>query len=287
MKISIFVSEDALFFDIAHYINSNLEEKIGRFRCIIVSSNECLIVSKASDNIIDSSLRGYIFCCEVDPKLLKNDYTNFIIHLRDDVNKELKSYPRMVTVTPTMTLKDLRINIYGFMRRFIDLPSKLNEALGNKFEKLIENFTTNGTVSYDEYNSIVREEYEFIFNATTIDEEIKKEIEDFIERLPFELYLGNAKEKDSSLIVLFNNNLNKQLADMDLKERNEENTPKRSYKFFDENESLKDIIELTKQGYKIVLNFLSENFINAEKMKYLQTCVNVASKEKTKAYKGL
>jgi hypothetical protein len=32
LKISIFISQDALFWDIAHYINSNLEEKIGKFR---------------------------------------------------------------------------------------------------------------------------------------------------------------------------------------------------------------------------------------------------------------
>lgn len=277
VKLSIFISEDALFFDIAHYINSNLEEKIGRFRCMIVSNNECVSMVKASNNIIASTSKGYIFCCEVDPKLVNCEYHNLVVHIKQADKEEFKSYPRIITVTPTMTLKDFRLIIYGFMRRFIDLPAKVNSLLEGKYEDLL----TKDSVSYDEYSEIIKEEYDLIFNNThksgELSEDVINEIKNFVDNLPFELYLYNPK--DGSYNVIFDVNINKILEDLNFNEKGK----KRNYQLLNDSESLKSVIDMAKLGYKIILEMKDQNnFINPDKLRSLQTCVSIASKEKVK-----
>ena len=274
IKLSIFISEDARFFDVAHYINQNLDEKIGKFRCMIVSNNECVKMVKASQNIISSTNSGYIFCCEVDPKLLKCDYYNFVVHIKDYEKDGYRTYPRIITVTSSMTLKDFRIIIYGFMRRFIDLPAKVNSLLKGKYEYLLGS----AKPSYDEYNEIIKEEYELIFGNThqnEISEEVREEINQFVQNLPFELYLLNPKDGSKNLI--FDVNLNKQLEDLNL---NSDSNKK--YQFLNDQESLKGIIDLFKLGHKIILEIKANNYINPEKIRALQTCLSIASKEKVK-----
>ena len=203
VKLSIFISEDASFFDIAHYINSNLDDNIGKFRCMIVSDNECLKMVKASDNIIKATEKGFIFCCEVDPKLIQSDYTNFVVHIRDGVKCEYKSYPRMFTVTQKMTLKDLKVIIYGFMRRFLELPQRVNDVLKNRYENLLETYAKSFVLSYSEVEEIIKEEYELIFGNgeeyMKLNDELKNEILGFRRKIPFVLYLN----KDGSRINLF------------------------------------------------------------------------------------
>lgn len=287
IKLSIFISEDALFFDVAHYINSNLDEKIGRFRCMIVSSNECVKMVKASDRIVDSTLRGFIFCCEVNPKLLKSDYTNFVVHIRDGNTKELKSYPRMFTVTSEMKLSDFRVMMYGFMRRFIDLPEKVNAALGGKFEALLEKVANNKPFPYDEFDEIIREEYDLLFGATgdKVDEETRTQISEFISKLPFTLYLINPKNNSKTVLFksLDSNSTSDRLENLTIDDTNPSSfTIVSSSKFNDDDESLKSVIELVRQGHKIFLEFANDNYINPQKVKSLQTCMSIASKEKIK-----
>lgn len=255
IKLSIWISEAALFWDIAHYINSNIEDNIGKFRCMIVNSNECVKLSKASDNIIDSTNKGYIFCCEVDSKLLKEDYHNVAVLIKDGIKQELKSYPRMFTVTSKMSLKEFRVIIYGFMRRYIQLPESL-VSLGAKFEALLENTQE---LSQEEYYSIINEEYNQFF---------ENEPNELTDNMPFRLYLAKGNYK----IILFDRT--KKLEDLSL----DENSNVNIY----QHETLKELVDLIKSNYKIVLEFTCDKLINPNKMKSLQTCASIASKEKVK-----
>ena len=268
IKLSIFISEDALFFDIAHYINSNLGEKIGKFRCMIVSNNELAKMVKASDNIIESTNTGFIFCCEVDPKLLRSDYFNFVVHIKDGKKAEYKSYPRIFSVTTQMTVRDLRVAIYGFMRRFIDLPKSLIEVFQNKYECLLEKLPKYNLESYDEFEEIIREEYTTIFEDNKNLEELRGDIEAFKSFLPFELYLLN---KDGSKVSILDS-LESSMEALSLQEG----------KRLPSTESIKTVIDLYKNGAKLILEFTHEKYLNPDKVKFLQTCLSIASKEKTK-----
>lgn len=317
LKISIFISQDALFWDIAHYINSNLEEKIGKFRCMIVTNNECLKMVKASDNIIDASEKGFIFCCEVNPKILKSksEYYNLPVHLKK--GEELISYPRMFTVNNEIIMKDFRISIYGFMRRYFDLPEKMNKFLKNKYDTLIEEHgigVNNSNIKddqykyYEEYEKIVKEEYELIFNDqlnNDQDDELRKEIHDFQSNLPFSLYLINTASKinkrenidKNDKITIFkkisNSEIESKITNISLedskKSENENNMTSCIISLLDsldDSQSLKPIIDLYKSGYKIYLEFCDDEISNSlfkpEKLKSLKTCMNIASKEKSK-----
>jgi hypothetical protein len=310
MKLSIFISQDALFWDIAHYINSNLEEKIGKFRCMIVTNNECIRMVKASDNIIDASEKGFIFCCEVDPKLIKSksEYNNFVVHVKK--GEELITYPRMFTVNNEMTMKEFRLSMYGFMRRYFDLPERINKVVTGKYESLIEEVGKNPNGKYyEEFEKIIREEYELIFGFDEdkgVDEELKKEILEFKSKLPFSVYLVNTsnksknKSKEDDKIIIFQKNCNSssienKISEISLEdskncetntETNTENNTKTFSNNLEDSHSLKPIIDLYKSGYKIYLEFsddeISQSLFNQDKLKSLKTCINIASKEKSK-----
>ncbi len=271
IKLSIFISEDALFFDIAHYINSNLEDKIGKFRCITVSNNELAKVMKASDNIIDSTQKGVIFCCEIDPKLLKSEYFNFVVHIKDSKSSEYKSYPRMFTVTSQMSVKELLIIIYGFMRRFIDLPQKISEHLGNKYESLLEKLAQSGLDSYESYEKIIREEYEFIFGPLdALDLNLRSEVEKFKFNLPYLLYLQENKKR-----VFLIDSLESSIESLSV-------GAEKTGDSIHSEESMKLVIDAYRNGAMLMLEFKNDSYINPEKARLLQTCVSIASKEKTK-----
>jgi len=281
IKLSLFISKDALFYDIAHYIERAINEKIGKFRCMIVAKNECVKMVKASDNILEDSAKGYIFCCEVDPKLLKTEYYNFVVNIRDRQKNDYKSYPRIFTVSTSMILKDLKLIIYGFMRRLIDLPEALNNHLGNKFEKLLENFNQTNQISYEEYEDIIKEEFEYLFYSNIEDEELRRLRDEFVNSLPYELNLINSKDNDKKL--LFSYDLSKQVEKLKIENSEEtEDSKEKPFHVFDDNTEMKSIIEYSRQGYKLNLDFVSDRHINSEKIRSLQTCFNFASKEKEK-----
>ena len=271
IKLSLFISHDALFYDIAHYINSALDEKIGKFRCIVVSKNKCIKILKASDNILENSAKGYIFCCEVNPKLLKTEYHNFVINLWDRVKNDYKSYPRLLTISSSMILKDLKVIIYGYMRRFIDLPESLNIILEKKYDKLIDADIQTNLGSHDEYENIINEEYEYLFHSKIGDMELEKTREVFIANLPFELTLTNPKTLFKK--ILFGSSLSSQLENLELENSSDE---------YKDSTSMKDIMELVKEGYEVNLEFTSNNCINSDKLKTLSTCINYGSKAKDK-----
>jgi hypothetical protein len=271
VKLSLHISHDALFYDIAHYINSALEEKIGKFRCIIVSKNQCIKIVKASDNILEAASKGYIFCCEVDPKLLKTEYHNFVINLWDRVKNDYKSYPRLFTVSYSMILKDLKVIIYGYMRRFIDLPELLNNFFENKYGKMVDALTDTKIESLDEFEKIINEEYQFLFDSKFEDPELEKTREEFISNLPFELTLTNPKTKLRK--ILFSSCLTSQLDNLELENFSH---------VYNDYSPMKEVIELVKQGYEVNLEFTSNNYINPDKLKNLSTCIINGSKDKDK-----
>jgi hypothetical protein len=228
---------------------------------MVVNNNEFVGMLKPSENIINAGLKGVIFCCEVDPILLKEDYHNFPMQLKQ--NGEVISYPRMLTITNKMTLKDLKIKFYAFGRRYIDLPEKLNTEIGQKFEDFLENFSKSNDLNYESYLKIIEEEFDNIFGVNTKSEEIKN----FIKNLPFEAYLIDFKTNKKIPILSAESEMNgitEQLNELSL------------------NEGSSTIIDLIKKGYKIVFEFKNTNYINEMKFKNIKTCMSIAVKEKTK-----
>jgi hypothetical protein len=188
MKLSFYISNQARFFDILHYLNThaNLDNKISKVRCMIVNNNKCIKMAKAGHLIVETSKDGYIFCCEVNSSV-KDDFTMIPVHIA--VNNELKTFPRLFTTNPENAIEDVKIEIYGFMRRYFRMPDEFNKLLNNGYERLVEEFETNAKVDNDTYFKVIREEYDALFNTDnkTLSNEYREKT---IKSLPFQIRQG-------------------------------------------------------------------------------------------------
>jgi ubiquitin carboxyl-terminal hydrolase 4/11/15 len=200
IKLSIHVSKEARFFDILHYINSNtnLDEKFTRVRCMIVDSNKLVKMARPDDYIVESSLKGYIFCNEIESI---PDYVNIPVHVA--VNGEFKSFPRLFTLKNSDDIESLKLKVYTYMRSFIIYG--LNQF--NEFECLIKT----PDYDYDKFIYTARREYESLFrNDDYITVSFKEEI---LKDFPYELVVEkknvfsqidnlNFKNSESNRIVI-------------------------------------------------------------------------------------
>jgi hypothetical protein len=209
MKLSIYISNQARFFDILHYINThaNLNNKISRVRCMIVSNNKCIKMAKAGNLIVDSSRDGYIFCCEVDPNV-KDDFMIIPVHIA--IKNELKTFPRLFTADAGNSIEEVKSKVYGFMRRFLKMPDEFNKLVNNGYESLLSEFETSSKIDYETYFKVVREEYDALFGTENklLPDELKAEI---IKNLPFEI-----KHGDRDLLKGEAEDLEKKLADLNI-----------------------------------------------------------------------
>jgi len=258
VRLSIYVAEDSLFYDIGAYINKHLDEQIGKFRCMVVLNNVVERLNGVNEKISHIKIGSFVFCCEVDPKMLKHDYYTMTIHVYDIEEKDYFCYPRMMTISETQTIADLKANIYGFMRRYITLPEEISKVVGTAYNDLVNEYTTNKTLNSDNYDEVIKNEYEMIFSEnSTLDKDVRKK---FLSSLPFNSYI-DIDNKTKKYIFNFNDN---EMTDC-----------------FKDDEKLVSLIGAIKSGYKFnigIINVKSEVF--NESLKQLKTCITTKEKPK-------
>jgi len=207
IKLTLSVSKEALFYDIAGYINKQLEQRIGKFRCIIVKNNDLESIVKAHENIYTSAKNKYIFCNEINEEM-SNQRESFplFVHIRDSQNKDggYYSFPRMFAVTGSQTVKDFKVQLYGFTRRYFNLDKQIAEIYKSKYDEILDKYVKDKEFDTKEYNSVITNEYEALFGEvdTTLDKEIKEE---FRKNYPFTVYLekdGIYLKKSSNLMFV-------------------------------------------------------------------------------------
>lgn len=206
-KLSIFISEDALFFDIHDYIQQHLDTKMGKFRCMLVANNECIKILKPSENILSSLQKGFIFCSEINEKI-NAPQAHIALHIKDaqsENNLEFKTYPRLITLSEKMTFEDLRVALYSFARRFWVIPQTLKEHFGEKVDSLLRNFTENAQDFKDEILiDLLKEEYYLLFNpakassANKLAEAIRKQL---MELFSFKFSLFDKRSESKKILL--------------------------------------------------------------------------------------
>lgn len=188
IKLSIFISEEALFFDIHDYLQQHLDFKLKKFRCLLIANNECLKVVNPAENIMKSLDKGFIFCCEIDEKISNADFIP--LNISEDFRKDTyKSYPRMLTVHKGFSLMDLKYLCYKYARRFFEIPENPRN-FGEGLNKIIKDF--------------ISENLEF--SEELFDDLCKKEF--------FELFYPIRNINNFSFFKFNNNNNNKDKADL-------------------------------------------------------------------------
>jgi ubiquitin carboxyl-terminal hydrolase 4/11/15 len=312
IKLSIFISQEALFFDIHDYLQQHLDFKVNKIRCLLIANNECVKVLNPSENIMNSLDLGFIFCCEIDEKISNNEVIS--LYISEDYKKdEYKSYPRAITVNKDFTLFDLRINLYKYARRFFDIP-KNPQNFGAKVDKIINGFINEG-IEYNEneYDELIKEEFTELFEPMTfenintfayykfnennnnrnnnIDDNLRKEI---IQNFPCRFFINESNNSDNQIIktiildkeFYFNKNYFEKNND-----DNEYLTKKIEYLNnanpdfiynFDSKKSINSYLEeIKKRNYNLICEFNWENMDQLKK-KSILSCKSIAIAEKTK-----
>ena len=151
---------------------------------------------------IEDHLDDFIFCHDVIDEL---DNIKIPLYFKDS------QYPRMISGNEDMTLDELRKKIYYNLRKYIYSPLISLDEKNTKdiLTQEIQNFIRNMKMEEEKLFELIDEEYEKIFNMENNDENIKKNIEQFIDDIPFKIYLKE-KDNDNKIITLIDkNNFNK------------------------------------------------------------------------------
>ena len=174
VRLTIYVSESALFLDIGIYLKKyfffnlsdkdEIKERIDKYRCLLVNAqSQTARFVKNTDNIYNISKKGFIFCYEVDGRVEGDDYYPFITLIKSD-NKanEFLSYPRLFAVNSNSNVKDLRKIIYAFM--LIYYTADIDE----KYKELILKYSNDQYIDVLDYNDMITKLYNSVSNNNVL-----------------------------------------------------------------------------------------------------------------------
>ena len=202
---------------------------------------------------IEDHTNDFIFCYDLVDEL---DDIKIPLYFKDS------QFPRIISGSKDMTLDDLRKKIYYCLRKCIYSPiisvseQKSKDTLTQEIQKFIHNMK----MDEDNIFQLIDEEYKKIFNEEISDENIKKNLEEFLVDIPFKLYLEEKNTNKKIFIIDENNfyNISKELSE--LLEIN-------SYK-----ETFSKKLSLLKK-YEIIVDFqYNSKYINNIEMK-LNNCL--------------
>jgi ubiquitin C-terminal hydrolase len=287
IKLSLYVSEAAMFVDMWIYLKQYITLK-ERFRYILVNSQtHTARFIKHSENISIMSKKGHIFCYEIDEELDDDNYP-FIALIKNEelknqevlpsntneessnINIEIKnnevpnpklkssiifdnfSYPRLFPINSYEQLKELRQNIYGFLRKYYPPP----ESICAKYKNIVAEYQEAKYIDESEYKNIIKEEYAMIFYKNYQNRTKEKDfiIDNYLNYFPFNVMLVSLKDENKT----------KNLFSANPKEFNE---------VFAESLNVEKIIDIVKSGYKLIIE-VKKFEIPKENYENLKTSMN-------------
>ena len=158
---------------------------------------------------IEDHINDFIFCYDVFDEL---ENIKIPLYFKNS------QFPRMISTTEDVTLEELRKKIYLSLRRYIYSP--LVEISENKEKDIISqeinNYLHNMNIKDEKIIEMIEEEYKKIFDKDNQDEKIKRNIDNFINDLPFKIYLQENNSNKQIIIIDKNNfyNISKKLSDL-------------------------------------------------------------------------
>jgi hypothetical protein len=148
IRLTIYVSDTAMFWDMDKYLNKYLKEKLENFRCLLLhNQTQTARFVKSSDNIYGTSRKGHLFIYEM---VDDDESYPFICTIKRD--KVYTSYPRLFNINPYNSVKELRAMIYSYMKYY-------SPNTNPKYEKLIKDYKETNYIDTTEYEDIVNKEY--------------------------------------------------------------------------------------------------------------------------------
>ena len=158
---------------------------------------------------IEDHINDFIFCYDVFDEL---ENIKIPLYFKNS------QFPRMISTTEDVTLEELRKKIYLSLRRYIYSP--LVEISENKEKDIISqeinNYLHNMNIKDEKIIEMIEDEYKKIFDKNNQDEKIKGNIDNFINDLPFKIYLQENNSNKQIIIIDKNNfyNISKKLSDL-------------------------------------------------------------------------
>ena len=156
---------------------------------------------------IEDHTNDFIFCYDIIEEI---DNIKIPLYFKNS------QFPRIISGTNDMTIDELRKKIYFNIRKYIRSPIFSLEEQKDKdtVAQEIQKFMLNMKMDEDKLFELIDEEYKKIFNEKISDENIKKNIEQFILDIPFKIYLQEKKTNKIIPIIDENNffNISKDLS---------------------------------------------------------------------------
>ena len=157
---------------------------------------------------IEDHTNDFIFCYDIIEEI---DNIKIPLYFKNS------QFPRIISGTNDMTIGELRKKIYFNIRKYIRSPIFSLEEQKDKdtIAQEIQKFMLNMKMDEDKLFELIDEEYKKIFNEKISDENIKKNIEQFILDIPFKIYLQEKKTNKIIPIIDENNffNISKDLSE--------------------------------------------------------------------------
>ena len=188
------------------------------------------------------------------PFITSIKYKNFE-DLGGIIDTNFKSYPRVFTMGPYTKIRGLRIKIFGYLCKYYPLPESVINLLkknNSEYKSLNEiiNSYEKDKIDIDEIelNDIYYKQYNIIFNEkyqknNNIDDNTKKDIENYLKNFPFKCYLISSNSENDKLF--FSNN-------------NEENQAS-----FKDSQKINDLINLVRSKSKLTIYITNDSYIKS------------------------
>ena len=209
-----------------------------------------------------SNSDNFHFCHDI-----MDENENIYIPVSFKDKKGASEFPRIIMVSEKdCTMNDLRKKIYFNFRKLILSPFKQDNEDTDELSKKIFDYTKDVNIEDGPIFDLINKEYEKLFNSkVNPDDEINEQINNFINDIPFQIFLTkNIEEKDTDRIYIINKNnffdLSKEFIEsLDIKSYNDPIT--NLLKFMQEKE------------YNIEVEFNTDsNYINSKLYK-LNNCI--------------
>jgi ubiquitin C-terminal hydrolase len=243
--LSIYVPEEAIFYDLPNFLNKYLNDKLGNCRYLLVKNSETVKLIKNTEKIYDVSHKGLIFCIEMlRDNYAREDYFPAITMIKEanSQSKELFSFPRIFNLNNDMKVKEVKLKLFRFMRKFLVVK---NSELYNKVDKEGKDYES-------ALLQALEKEYHQIFFSQDLGFQTLKN------NFPFEAILLS---KDGNRSTVFG----------------------RENKYKDE-DSMAEIMKEIKAGSKLTIELSNKTseFLNQEELKNINKFIKVSPKESGK-----
>jgi len=192
--------------------NANLDElfkALGNKRDFIYKDliNELFYIKISKSKLVDfiediSEIEDH-----TDDFIFSYDVLDELENIKIPIYFKNSEFPRVVSGTEDMTLEELRKKIYLNIRKYIYSPLVSIEEQKDKdiLSQEIQNYLHNMNIKDDKIIQMIEDEYKTLFNPENKDEKIKNNINNFLNDIPFNIYLQE-KNSDKKIVIIDKNN---------------------------------------------------------------------------------